>query len=868
MPQPIARAAAPTVDGGDAARDGVARGFYALAFLSGVAALVYEVTWAKMLALTFGSTTLAAAAVVAGFLGGMGLGAALYHRIPGHDARPLRVYALLELAIAASAAAFSAVVYALPERFAALAQGLESDAALAAVRMVLVLAMLLVPAFLMGATFPALCRGLIEGASGVDRRLGWIYGINTLGAATGALLAGLVLIERLGLRGSSLAAIAINVAVALGALALERRARPAAGSAPAAEGEDAIPTALPRAVTGFVLFLSGFCTLGYEIVWFRGLRYLVGASTYAFSIVLFTFLVGLGLGSLLLKRAAARRSPERDLLLVQCLIAVLAVGAIALQAFVLSDPDLARRLSVFVPEVRLGAWQRRLALDAAVAVVTLLPATIFMGLSFPLATRLFLGDVRRLDRGVGRAYLIANVGSILGTVGGALVLLPYLGTIGGTKACAALNLAAAAAILLALRGRVPGGGAWLASAAAVVVAASFALPRSLPMHGEELAAQPGVEEIHLEEGDVATVKVQRDRANPAKLEMSIDGYKIGWSEGYRGTPLYQKQLLLADLPLVIDERVRRAVTIGLGSGATLAELARDPRLASIECVEINGSVVRAARLFPEWRATEDPRVRVAVDDAVHFLLRSRERYDLVASDGKQDPFFAGNADLLCLEFYEYARERLSAHGMVVQWFPLGTLASDLDTVIATLCAAFPEVDAFWFPPFSVILVAGVEPLSARPILPAGAFAALPAGESFRSWGFAEPEHVLAHWVAGRGRLSAAVAGAPVSRWDRQILDVSPFRASGEEWGESVYRNARRIVGAAEPPSPTAGPRLSPPGLLRLEATRLAFEGWLALLEERKRDALAHFQAAHQKDASYPLAHAMVVRLSSELGAPR
>ena len=264
MPQPIAGAAAQPAGGSTGARDRVVRGFYALAFLSGLAALVYEVTWAKMLALTFGSTTLAAAAVVAGFLGGMGLGAALYHRLPGHDRRPLCVYAVLELAIAASAALFSAVVYALPERFAALAAGIESEAALAAVRMALVVAMLALPAFLMGATFPALCRGLIEGASGVDRRLGWIYGINTLGAATGALVAGLVLIERLGLRGSSLVAIAVNVAVAFGALALERRlvpVEPSASPAPA-PGDDAIPTPLPRAVTGLVLFLSGFCTLG------------------------------------------------------------------------------------------------------------------------------------------------------------------------------------------------------------------------------------------------------------------------------------------------------------------------------------------------------------------------------------------------------------------------------------------------------------------------------------------------------------------------------------------------------------------------------------------------------------------------------
>lgn len=809
------------------------RACYTFAFLSGAAALVYEVTWAKMLALSFGSTTLSAAAVVTAFLGGMGIGAALYGRLPGHATRPLRWYARIELAIGLSAALLSSTFYALPEAL----RGLANPSGPAWVEMLvkwsLVFALLLVPAGLMGATFPALCRALIRSSSGADRHLGWIYGVNTLGAAVGALLAGLVLAERLGLRGASLAANAVNFAVAFGAWRLSRGegAEPEASSdLPAAES---IPTRLPRGATALVLVLSGCSTLGCEILWFRGLRYLVGASNYAFSIVLFTFLCGLGLGSLALERLLRRGRPERDLACVQVLAAVLALAGIGLQAWVLTEPALYRHLSVFVPEVRQSPWTLRIALDVAVAVATLLPATIVMGMSFPLATRLFLGDVRHVDARAGTAYLLANVGSIAGGIGGALLLLPAFGVVGGTRVCAALNLIAASAVALGLSGSRAVLGAAIATGGILVLLAGLLLPTSLPLLGERITGGPTSEVAFLEEGDLATVQVLREPGREDHLAMAIDGYKIGWSEAYRETAFYQKQVLLADLPQILDSRARTTLSIGLGSGATIAELCLRPELERIDCVEINGAVVRGQALFPERRVLADPRVRLFVEDAVHFLLRSGDRYDLVVSDGKQDPFFAGNADLLCEEFYRFARDRLGEHGLVVQWFPLATLPQDLRVILATVCSSFPEVDAFVFPPGSILLVAGSEPLFDRPPLAENEFAALPMSKTLGAYGLDSVAAVRSHWTAGRAALAAAVRGEPSSRWNRQILDVSAFKAHGSEWADASRTNLALLcaTGEREPAPKSLDAR-------RYEATRLLRNSFLALVEQKRPEAIA------------------------------
>lgn len=186
---------------------------YLLAFLSGMAALIYQVAWTNMLALSFGSTTLAMSAVVAAFMGGMGLGAWRYHQLGDRVRRPLLVYGGIEIGIGLMAALFSLGFAQLPPLFGEIAGSLPGESALSAFRFAVAFALLLIPSALMGATFPALCTVLIADATNLDRHLGRIYGWNTVGAASGAIVSGLVLIERLGLSGTVRVGNAINVVV-------------------------------------------------------------------------------------------------------------------------------------------------------------------------------------------------------------------------------------------------------------------------------------------------------------------------------------------------------------------------------------------------------------------------------------------------------------------------------------------------------------------------------------------------------------------------------------------------------------------------------------------------------------------------------
>ncbi len=754
-----------------------------------MSALVYELAWTRMLALTFGRTTLAASAVIGGFMGGMGLGAWLYHRSQRSGRAPLRIYAALELGIALSTALLTAGFTLLPEFFAAASSTLPGGLAMTLFRVGFVLILLLVPAALMGATYPALCSVLIHSRDEVGRHLGQIYGLNTLGAAAGALLGGLVLIEALGLRGAVGVANALNVAIAIGAWWLAGSARaalPAHESSPASSWVDdaagrAVPSELPRPVTALVLFGSGLATLSYEIVWFRAFRYLFGTSTYALTLVLVVFLLGLGFGGMGFGFVVRRARPDRVLAWSQLAIALLAVAAIGALTAILGEPELSRHLSAFSPEASARAWQLRLLINFVIAMVLLFPATLMMGLSYPLATGLFLGDVRRVGAQVGAAYLLANLGSIAGAVLGAIFFTPKFGTIGGTWAIAMINVGLAAVILTSLPDRST---IRLAPAFLVgifILVCGWVLPAGLPVQGVGLGMSGPGKLLFEEEGDLATVQVWSDPQRPDRRALTIDGTPIGVSSGLRYA-IYSKQLLLAHLPMVIDSEIKKTLNIGLGSGSTVDALASHRNVTRLDVVEISASVARGSLLFEESMVLHDPRVTLVVEDVAHFMLRSADRYDLIISDGKQNSDFSGNVAMLCLDFYESAKRRLTDRGMLIQWIPQSLPHTEFTTVLRTFLRAFPHVEVFFESPGSVILVGSRSPVERRLHMSADRYTEHRAQSDLDQLGIPSPEALLSRWVASGEDLAAVIPSGPISTWNHSILDFAIFKAGSlAEW---------------------------------------------------------------------------------------
>ena len=835
----------------------------ALCFLSGIAGLIYQVVWTQWLALSFGSGIVAASAVVAGFLGGTGVGAALFHRFDRGVRPPLVLYAWIELGIALATAAVATTFDRLPRVIAAAAGVLPPGLAIDLFRVVAVFALLLAPAALIGATYPALCRVVVRSRAAADRELGWIYGVNTLGAALGAVVAGFLLIEWLGLRGALLVANGTNVLVGVGALALARRsaARAAERAAPA---DEPLPTSLPFATTAAVLVLSGFATISYEVLWFRALRYLVGNSSYAVTTSLTVFLLGLGLGSLLYPRVV-RRQPERALAWIQLATALSVLLALACEEWILRTPALKATFSIFGAALGDRGWGWRLASGFAASALLLLPGTLCMGLSFPIASRLSLGSVGNVGRRAGLAYFLANVGSIAGSVGTALVTLPWLGSVGGMRAVAGLNLLLGAWLL----SRAPEGRESCGKVAAfALVTASLvlalALPERLSFTGAGMAFSEG-ELVFEEEGELATVQVRQQRDQPANRAMLIDGTIIGVSPEWYA-PLDGKQQVLAHLPMVLHPRATRTLNVGLGSASTLAALADYDSIERLDAVEINAAVARAASLFEAGRVVEDPRARVVVEDVLHALLREREPYDLIVSDGKQNEDFAGNARVLSAEFYRYARARLAPGGLIVQWIPLGTPSEDLRIILRTMLSELTEVEVFFYMPESIILVGSEQRIDVARAMDAARFEALGIGERLRPLQVVERDALLAGWVAGREGLASAVGEGPRNEWNRLLLEYGAYRVPRSHKRRSDAQNMRLLLGARR--------RSLERGALVAATTpearsmQLLREGFLAYKEGSLRDAIETARRALALRPSDPLATAALRDYTNALAARR
>lgn len=745
---------------------------YLLTFFSGIAALIYQVAWSRMLSLAFGSTTLAVSAVVAGFMGGMGIGAWLYHRAGKHFAVPLRAYGTLELGIAGSTTLFTLLFLALPEWFAATAgsipQGIETDI----FRLVTTFALLIVPSALIGATYPALCQSLIHSADEVDRRLGWIYGLNTLGAAVGAFAAGFAMIEIFGSHGSVLFANVINLAVGAVALALARKSPEAVGHD--RPKEESLSSELPYWITGLVLFGSGFATIGYEIVWFRALHYVMGSGTYVLSAALVIFLLGLGLGGLFYRRALLIGRPEWSLGFCQLVIAILALVAMAAEQIVLVTPMLNDHIGSLSTSVSQYSWVIRITIAFGVGLVIMLPATFWMGLAFPIASRLFLGSVGSLASRVGFAYLLSNLGSITGAVLAAMWILPTLGTVGGTKFLAGVNVALGLLILH----RAPGlrlRAVALAATAIVVLGVSILPPRLSSENQIRLLPKGQAELVFEEESHAGSVQVFSRRDTEDAQAMAIDGVVIAVSESW-DSEIYRKQVLLAHLPMVLDREIRHTLNLGVASGSTLETLAQYQQIETLDAVEINPATIRAASHFAESSVFDDPRTDLTIDDAVNFLLRTRKTYDLIVSDAKQHIRFSGNAKVLSEELYQYSLNRLSECGLFVQFLPalLGSREST-ELILRTFRSVYPEVEIFMESSFYLITVGSRCPISGRPGLTRKELEDLGVAQEIEFYFVPDASHLPAIWVGSGHEYERAIGDGPINSWDKLPMEFLGYR---------------------------------------------------------------------------------------------
>lgn len=685
-------------------------------FFSGATGLIYEVIWAKYLTLFIGNTTYTHTIVIATFMGGLALGSYLIGKFADRVERPLAFYAYLELSIALYAIIFPQLIVFLEGLYFSFLQGRELGTAVTvAAKLLLALGILLIPTLLMGGTLPMLSRVMARSYDQVGRSVSILYFINSLGGVAGTLVAGFVLIVTLGLSGTIYFGAIANTLLGLLALSIdfaqrsdrstEQREEHVTEQKEVTNNENSAPlsnTLINLAIAG--IFLSGFTSMIYELVWIRLFSAVLGSSTYSFSLMLAAFISGLAIGSLLISRWMPKRATA--IWWFGLLEVAIAVGVM------LSFPLYPRLyyyflnlLSIFSP-TEIGYWGFQLSKYFLCFFIMFVP-TIAFGATLPLISTLCNTEFSRLARQIGNIYSINTLGTLFGAFLTGLLLIPVVGLKGSLQIGIVLNLIIGLVIMAMPMANRPARSIFTLIAALVLVAGFFGLTRSW----QPLAfIDQNYTRSEVPKGDFASFLKRRQEiykllyynedTNANVAVFNFDHRLISLStngkiDGSTGMDDMYTQVLLGQFPMFMHPDPKQVLVVGLGTGVTVGSILTHP-VEQLECVEITKGVIDAAHYFKDvnLNVMEDKRMKIRIDDAKSVLKTSNKNYDVIVSE-PSNVWRAGIGNLFSTEYFQECRNHLNPGGVMAQWIQVYHMDNEtLKVILRTFKEVFPYIYIF------------------------------------------------------------------------------------------------------------------------------------------------------------------------------
>ena len=657
-------------------------------FAGGASALIFETLWFRQAGLAFGNSIWASSLVLSAFMAGLALGNALAARVGPRIANPVRAYASAEAAIALTGVG---LVYLFPVLGAALAPVfrplLDQPWLLNSLRLVVAFVLLLVPSTAMGITLPLMTKALSSSEAAFGRVLGWLYGFNTLGAMAGVIAGEMFLLGRFGVRGTALAAGALNLLAALiagivsagskgPALPQEHRGRKSAS-------KDTVGRVLSDPALGTLRWLvaaaiAGFSLLALEVIWFRFLLLFVKGHANAFAVMLAVVLAGIAVGGL-----------------VASLCQRLTPGAHRFAAPLAFVASVAVVTSYrYFPSVIEPFGLESITQAEAIVRVSLplmFPVSLISGMFFPLVGAALRAGLTSEIVTAGTLTLANTIGAAVGSLVAGFVLLPLLGIERSFFAIAVLY----AAVGIVVVGRL-----WrptilvsVTGIAAVVALALFPFGQfnarlvSIPV---ERWAQGEAERrlVAVREGLTETVVFFQRLllGKPVSDVMLTNSFSMS-TTGY-GVRRYQK--LYVYWPIAVHPDLKRALVIGYGVGNTAKALTDSPGIESIDLVDLSRDILAMAPIVfsePREQPLRDPRMRVHIEDGRYFLQTTDRSFDLITGE-PPPPGIAGVENLYSREYFQLIHDRLADRGIVTYWLPLADLS---DTSARAILRAFCDV---------------------------------------------------------------------------------------------------------------------------------------------------------------------------------
>lgn len=734
--------------------------------MSGFSALIYQVVWARQLSLVVGSEIYSITIAISAFFAGLAAGALLLGRVADRAVSTARLYAAVEAAIALTAIAAAFLLSHAETSF----NWMQSHAGVLA--WLIPIALVGLPSFAMGGTVPIAVRALQPDGEQAAAEGGWLYAANTAGGITGALASSFLLIPALGLRGSAMAAAAINVCA--GALVLWSAPAKAPADIEASRSTLQVADKLhsPLAVVAYAL--AGSIALGYEVVWTQAIGQFVSTRAFSFSIVLAVYLSGLAIGAWLGSRLV------RDVRSSWGLFGILIGGAalIAMLEFAVMGPWMINTQFVVGSAVlsATGSQAARMYSSFLTAGLGLVFApTVLLGVAFPIALRLIVGERRRIGGDVGLVIAANTAGGIVGTMLTGFVLVPVFGLV---RTLAMLTITAAVlGMIVAVRASTRTVQVIAAVVVIATAAAAILTPRDR-LANLLLATRGGGELVFYDEGRGATVAIaQQQNKDNVFRRLFIQGV----SNSGDAMPSMRYMRLQAMVPLLIHSgEPKSVIVIGFGTGITAGETLRYPGLQTRVCAELLPAVVKSGELFPEnYRAWSDPQMQIRIRDGRKELMRNDEKYDVITLE-PPPPSAQGVANLYSFEFYQLARRRLAPRGLFAQWLPITTQDyQQTRELMRSFLDAFRYATLWTTELHEMMMVGSDSPITIDAQKVAERFSQPTVVASLKAVGVDSPAALLATWVTGREGMEKLAGEAKPVTDDHPRVEYGPWVVTSE-----------------------------------------------------------------------------------------
>lgn len=758
-------------------------GVVACFILSGFAALLYQTAWMRQFSLVFGTSELAIAAVLSAYMGGLSLGAIIAARYVHRITRPVLFYGLLEAGIAVSALAVPVLLMLARVLYVSILGGQPEPVDASGLGqsffyLIIAFVVLAIPTTFMGATLPLLTKYVVKSKEQIGSRVGLLYATNTIGAVGGTLVAGFLLLPFLGLNGTVWVGVIINLVVFFLAAAIARYIGDHSQLDSSDEPEDQPVeefqevAAVPKSRIWILplMLLSGANSFVYEVLWTRLLGHILGGSITAFATMLAGFLSGIAIGSAIASRFAETRSQAIKLFVgVQCGIA-------------LTSMLIYQFLPLVIPEAS------GLSGNVLLAIMVLLPATVFIGATFPLAVRILAKDKSDAAPASAKVYSWNTVGAIIGATAAAFFLIPLLKYEGSIRVAIILNaaLALAAATLLSKPNK-PLVATVLVFMVGLIVWYQPKMPEEI-LRSSPVFAQPGGDIRFYEVGRSATVLVIEESGY---LNLRTNGLPEASTSLIGSPPYIHNQRMLSTMPVLARPDVETMLIVGLGAGVTLEGVPESVK--EVDVIELEPEVVEANRFYGDERAIDplkDPRVTITINDARSALTLTDKKYDAIVSQPSH-PWTAGASHLYTREFMTLAKDHLSEGGVYLQWMNTQFLDEFLlKALCATMLDVYPYVRVYQWNPEVLFFLGSSKPLDVERQIALTGRPMVDDPLNYLEKGVGSVEDVITALAMDQANVEAFAEGGQVITDNRNYMATMSARvmAKGEAiTGADVYR---------------------------------------------------------------------------------